>query len=184
MNVAASAVSAAISVAAMIYNQLPWYLIVPIVLFMFSVCLHLFAGIMKALAVRGVRKISLDAVADACECFEERYWSFQDAHQNDLRAISEIEMRRWDNGGQSMMEVIEQARRLEDELMRKMKARLGSDVGALVAMFKSLGIEADSDFRSLHWSDGQARYYGAVGKLLRNGLLDEARKLKRTDLFF
>jgi hypothetical protein len=68
--------------------------------------------------------------------------------------------------------------------MIKMKARLGSDVAALMAMFTTLEIDRESDFRSLHWSDSQARYYGAIGKLLRQGLLEEARKLKRHDIFF
>jgi hypothetical protein len=78
----------------------------------------------------------------------------------------------------------ERARHAEEVVMTKMRARLGSEVGALVAILSSFNIQADSDFRSLHWSSEIARYYGAIGKLLRCGLLEEARKLDRHQLFF
>jgi hypothetical protein len=170
--------------AAMIFQSVPWYVVLPVVLFLLGAIFHLYAGIAKARAVRGVKKISLEAVAEACERLEERYWTFLEDHRSDLKEMADIESRRWDRDPATGNDGWEQARQLETALMRKMKARLGSDVAALMGMFGTLDIEGNSDFRSLHWSDGQARYYGAIGKLLRRGMLEEARKLKRHDIFF
>ncbi|WP_157014303.1 hypothetical protein [Mesorhizobium xinjiangense] len=169
---------------AMIREMVPWYVYLPIALLVFGSVFHLYAGIAKARSVQGIRKISLDAVADACERFEERYWNFLEAHRAELKEIADAEARRWGTDDSGSINGWEHARQLETNLMRKMKARLGSDVAALMAMFSTLEIGGDSDFRSVHWSDGQARYYGAIGKLLRQGMLEEARKLNRHDIFF
>lgn len=171
-------------VGAMIFQSVPWYFILPAAVLLISSVIHLYAGIAKARAVQGVRKLSLEAVADACQNFEERYWNFLEDNRGALKEKAEIEARRWDKDPATGIDGWEQARQLEDNIMRKMKARLGSDVAALMGMFSTLEIEGDSDFRSLHWSDSQARYYGAVGKLLKRGMLEEARKLKRQNIFF
>lgn len=182
--VASALIGAVVWVAAMIYQSVPWYILAPVALLFTGTLLFFCAGIAKARAVQGVRKISLGAVADACERFEERYWSFIESHGTELKAIADIRSRWPSTSDPDPHEIWNKERQAEDALMIKMKARLGSDVAALMAMFTTLEIDRESDFRSLHWSDSQARYYGAIGKLLRQGLLEEARKLKRHDIFF
>ncbi len=169
--------------AGLIHGLIPWYFTVPASLAMLAAVLFLYAGIIKARSVQGMRKIKLDDVADACARFEERYWDFLDAHGTDLKEIAQVR-NQWPLHDGNPHEVWNKERELEEALMRKMKARLGSDLAAIMAMFSTLGLSGESDFRSLHWSDIQARYYGAVGKLLKNGLLQEARKLDRHKLFF
>jgi hypothetical protein len=167
-------------VGSMIYQFVPWYWIVVVAIFTVGAFLHLFAGVKKARAVKGIKRLSLDVVAQACETFEERYWNFLEAQKTELRAMNALRYGRFEDRSTAW----DQERQLEEETMRRMKERLGSEVGALVAMLTPLGINAESDFRSLHWSDELARYYGAIGKLLKRGLLEEAQKLDRHKLFF
>ena len=68
--------------------------------------------------------------------------------------------------------------------MRRMKARIGGDVGAAKAALESLGINAESDLRSINSADSMARFYGAQARLLKEGHLDAAQKLDPRSLFF
>jgi hypothetical protein len=161
-------------------GHLPWWATTAIALGLASLTTRLLTDLWRAWAVIGIKKLSLETAADACEKYEQRYWDFITGHQQEIEAA--VSHRYCD--GASIMAEFEKAQKAEEIIMTKMRERLGSEVGALIAMLSSLNIQADSDFRSLHWSNGPARYYGAIGKLLRCGLLEEAQKLDRHRLIF
>lgn len=160
----------------LISQSVPGYAIAIAILFAAGGVLHLYAGVVKARSVIGLKKISLSAVAEACERLEERYWNFREANEATIRAINETNYIRsedsesWDRGN------LKRAN-LEAELMRDLSARLGADIGSVVAMLQSLNIQARADFRSIYWNDSNVRYYATVGRLLRGGHLEEAQKL-------
>lgn len=163
-----------------LHDHLPWWAIAAIALLLASLTTRLFAELRRAWAVVGIKKLSLDTAAMACERFEERYWNFIEANQHEIQMAT---INPYTTAPDMRVE-LEKAREVEEVVMRKMRGRLGSEVGALIAILSSLNIMAESDFRSLHWSNGLARYYGAVGRLLRQGLLEEAQNLDRKRLFF
>ncbi len=163
-----------------LHDHLPWWAITAIALTLASLITRLFTELRRAWAVVGIKKLSLETAAIACERFEERYWDFITGHRNEIEAAMSYRY----CVGPNMMTEMETARKAEESIMMKMRARLGSEVGALIAILSSLNIRADSDFRSLHWSSELARYYGTISKLLRQGLLEEAQKLDQHRLFF
>lgn len=165
-------------VGGMIWQHVAWYWVVPCAVFMVGALLHLYAGIARAMAVQGVRKLSLQDAAAACERAEKAFYDFVEARSDEVAAFEEAKGRRSENVAD-----YDAARMKEDEFMAKMRARIGGDVGAAVAMLKVLGIEAESDLRSLHWADRMTRIFGTQARLLRDGHLEAAQKLNRRDLF-
>jgi hypothetical protein len=114
---------------------------------------------------------------------ERKYLDFVDANAGEIANIRASIYGGY-GGKEEWRKVRADEERRETALVLKLRARLASDVGALIPMLGSLNIKAESDFRSLHWIDSQMRYYGAVGKLLERGLVQEAQSLSARQLFF
>lgn len=151
----------------MIWDSVPWYVILPAAIFLFGSLMHLYAGVQRALSVQGVKKTSLADVAAACERSADGFFDFVEARNEEVGRFAIFRNH----------EDLDEQRQLEADFMRRMKARIGGDVLAAAAMLKPLGIRVNSDLRTLHWADMQARYFQALAKLLREGHLEEARAL-------
>lgn len=166
---------------ALIWESVPWYFIVPAAVFLFGSLLHLYAGVARALAVQGVKKATLSDVAAACEKASEGFYDFTEARAEEVEELLSISR---PGPGEDWSTFHDLRAAKEKAFMHRLKARVGTDIGAAIAMLAPLGIKIDSDLRSLHWADQQARYLGALAKLLRNGHLEEAKALKDHQFFF
>ena len=142
-------------------------------------CVRLFVEGKRALALHGVKKLSLAEAADLCLTVERRYHEFLRANRQALEELSKLQYRNGDPA-----EDWPRARAHEDILCREMRIWMGGDVAAAVGALGQLGIQANSDMRSLHWADQMSRYFGAVGRLLNRGLLAEAKGLDVRSLVF
>lgn len=171
----------AIMAGGMIWQRVPWYVTLPVAIFMVGSLLHLYAGISRALAVQGIKNVSLVDAAAACERVERGFYDFIEARSEEVSQVTSIVR---PPEGVDWSKFHEGIQAQEQDLMRRLRSRIGSDVAAAVALLNSLDVPAESDLRSLHWADSLARYYGAVGKLLRGGHLKEAKSLDRHKLFF
>lgn len=161
--------------AAMIWQHVPWYVLIPVAIFSIGSLLNLYVGLARARAVQGVKKVSLTDAAAMCEIAARNFYDYVDVRAEEVGSFSP-------HASPSLPWPL--ARAKEEEFMQRMKSRLGGDVGAAVAVLSSLGISVSSDFRSLAWADGLARFFGAQARLLRAGHLEEARKLDIQDLFY
>lgn len=115
-----------------------------------------------------------------CMAVEAKYHQFVQANR---REIEGARAGRYSRGGDIAAQFDEMSKR-EDALASDLRVWVGGEVAAAVAVLNALGIEAESDLRSLHWADGSARYFGAMGRLLQKGLIEEARAFDRRKLFF
>lgn len=162
----------------MIWQLVPWYVIVPVAVFLAAGLLNLYAAVRRAIAVQGIKKLALMDVAESCLKVEQRFYEFTEARQQEVSEITSIAR---PPDGTDWNEWYDKRSVHEQEFMHRLKAKIGADIGAAIARLAVLDINAESDLRSIQWADGTARYFGAVGRLLKDGHLDAARKLdKRT----
>lgn len=134
----------------------------------------------RAWAISGIKQLSTETAAEMCMAVEAKYQQFLQANR---REIEGVRAGRYSRGDDLAARWEEMSKR-EDALARDLRGWIGGDVAAAVAVLNALGIKAESDLRSLHWADSSARYFGAMGRLLHKGLLEEARSFDRHKLFF
>lgn len=168
-------------VGGMIWQYVPWYVIIPVSIFAFGSLLHLYAGIARAVAVQGVKSVSMADAAAMCERAARGFYDFVEARTDEVADISNY---RHPPDGADVADYWDMQRAKEEALMRRVRERIGGDVGAAVAMLKMLGIDAESDLRSIAWADKLARFFSAQAQLLRAGHLEAAQNLDRHRMFF
>ena len=161
-------------------DQLPFWGISAATLLLVGLTLFAYAALRRAWAVRGIRKIDLSTVADACLEFEQQYRNFLDDNAPKIQEYRALHNSANGSAGENWAK----AHAIDDELSARMRDRLGGELAAVIAQCSALGIKVDSDFRSLHWSSRVARHVGGLGRLLKGGLLEEARSLDRYSLFY
>lgn len=72
----------------MIYQYVPWYIIVPVGAFALGSILHLYAGVARAAAVQGVKKMSLADAAALCEKVAADFYDFVEARAEEVAGFS------------------------------------------------------------------------------------------------
>lgn len=167
------AISALIFAAAIrMIHATPWYVIVIAALLFSTTLLHLWNKWRITWSLRGVKSFDIEKFAEDCCKF---YSDFADFMVNRQEAKPIYERR---EGADDMYKRWQQTVNFSQKTDALMLQRFGPRAFAICHQLQSLGIPTPSLFA---FSGGDHRgvsvYIGTVGELLKNGLLEEARKL-------
>lgn len=161
----------------LVREGLPWYLVVPLGVLAIGAGLHLFAGIRRAISVRGLKSLDIQALGRDCQQLRSDLFDFlvsrQEAAPNRNAGIhapreqcDRLMEAAWEAG-------VNHSRQTEARMIQ----RFGHRMVALSHQLKQAGIAPPDLWGFSHNAPNIAAHIGAVGELLERGLLKEARDL-------
>jgi hypothetical protein len=170
--VAGAALASSLAAILYVLKATPWYVLLVVSVLFAATVLHLWNQLRIAWSLRGVRKLDIGELAEECCTYYRDFADFM-VSRHDARPLGGL------NPGDADFHRQWQERvNLSQRTDALMMQRFGPRVFAITQQLKNLGIPTPNLF---HFSSGDTGgasvYIGTVGELLKNGLLEEARKL-------